>query len=317
MASAAGRRRSAGLDEAERASVARACETLTRGSRSCRPYTAARQDRLDRTRAYRSGLALALRRDARKLRRTFHTALGLLARSPDFIFNQSTAHYYAQVEQDDPALFAAIRERVARAVGADRRQCGSSRTPTCPPANRWRGNCSTGNGISSARSACGRACAGCRIASVSRLRLPQLLAQAGIDSFFTIKVTWSETNKFPHDLFWWEGLDGSAVLAHTSTIRSPAITVLCVLMGRRRLGRVSARRTGTTSRCSRSAMATEAAASRPTWWRARFNCAISRRCRGRAGRASTSSSHAPTRARLRARCRCGRAKYTWSCTARR
>ena len=28
-------------------------------------------------------------------------------------------------------------------------------------------------------------------------------------------MTWSETNKFPHDLFWWEGLDGSRVLAHT------------------------------------------------------------------------------------------------------
>ena len=45
--------------------------------------------------------------------------------------------------------------------------------------------------------------------------LPQLLRQAGIDSFFTIKVNWSETNRFPHDLFWWEGLDGSRVLAHT------------------------------------------------------------------------------------------------------
>ncbi len=45
--------------------------------------------------------------------------------------------------------------------------------------------------------------------------LPQLLRQAGIDSFFTIKVNWSESNRFPHDLFWWEGLDGSRVLAHT------------------------------------------------------------------------------------------------------
>ena len=45
--------------------------------------------------------------------------------------------------------------------------------------------------------------------------LPQLLLQAGVDSFFTIKVNWSETNKMPFDLFWWEGLDGSRVLAHT------------------------------------------------------------------------------------------------------
>jgi alpha-mannosidase len=45
--------------------------------------------------------------------------------------------------------------------------------------------------------------------------LPQLLRQGGMKSFFTIKVNWSETNKFPADLFWWEGLDGSRVLTHT------------------------------------------------------------------------------------------------------
>jgi alpha-mannosidase len=44
---------------------------------------------------------------------------------------------------------------------------------------------------------------------------PQILRQGGIDCFFTIKVNWSETNKMPYDLFWWEGLDGSRVLAHT------------------------------------------------------------------------------------------------------
>ena len=44
--------------------------------------------------------------------------------------------------------------------------------------------------------------------------LPQLLVGAGIERFFTMKLSWSETNRFPHDLFLWEGLDGSRVLAH-------------------------------------------------------------------------------------------------------
>ena len=39
------------------------------------------------------------------MRRTFHTAVGLMDASEDFRFNQSTAHYYAQMEEDDPALF--------------------------------------------------------------------------------------------------------------------------------------------------------------------------------------------------------------------
>ncbi|MGB3331001.1 MAG: glycoside hydrolase family 38 C-terminal domain-containing protein, partial [Thermomicrobiales bacterium] len=45
--------------------------------------------------------------------------------------------------------------------------------------------------------------------------VPQLLVGGGIDNFFTIKVTWNETNAFPYDLFWWEGNDGTRVLTHT------------------------------------------------------------------------------------------------------
>ena len=47
------------------------------------------------------------------MRRTFHTALSLMEQSTDFRFNQSTAHYYAQMEEDDPALLKAIKARVA------------------------------------------------------------------------------------------------------------------------------------------------------------------------------------------------------------
>jgi alpha-mannosidase len=43
---------------------------------------------------------------------------------------------------------------------------------------------------------------------------PQILKGAGIDGFFTIKMYWNESNLFPHDLFEWEGIDGSRVLAH-------------------------------------------------------------------------------------------------------
>ncbi len=49
----------------------------------------------------------------RKLRRSFSTALALMAQAPEFRFNQSSAHFYAQVEEDDPQLFAAIKARVA------------------------------------------------------------------------------------------------------------------------------------------------------------------------------------------------------------
>ena len=44
--------------------------------------------------------------------------------------------------------------------------------------------------------------------------LPQLLKGAGMEGFFTYKLNWSETNEFPYDLYEWEGIDGSTVVAH-------------------------------------------------------------------------------------------------------
>jgi alpha-mannosidase len=49
----------------------------------------------------------------RKATRTFSTMVALMDRHPDFIFNQSTAQLYAYLEEDDPALLARIKEKVA------------------------------------------------------------------------------------------------------------------------------------------------------------------------------------------------------------
>ena len=155
------------------------------------------------------------RETRRKLRRTFHSALGLMERSPSFRFNQSTAHYYWQVEQDDPALFARIKAKVEsgpwEALGAMWVE---------PDTNMPTGESLVRQLLYGQRyfeKTFGRRSNICWLPDCFGFSpaLPQLLQQAGVDSFFTIKVNWSETNKFPYDLFWWEGLDGSRVLAHT------------------------------------------------------------------------------------------------------
>ncbi|MCY0868489.1 MAG: hypothetical protein OWQ48_04595, partial [Desulfurococcus sp.] len=45
-------------------------------------------------------------------------------------------------------------------------------------------------------------------------QLPQLLRKAGLEVFVTHKLMWNDTNKFPHTLFIWEGLDGSRIPVH-------------------------------------------------------------------------------------------------------
>lgn len=44
--------------------------------------------------------------------------------------------------------------------------------------------------------------------------LPQIMKKSDVDYFMTIKISWSEFNKFPHHTFIWKGIDGSEVLAH-------------------------------------------------------------------------------------------------------
>lgn len=151
----------------------------------------------------------------RKARRTFASVLGLMDRYEDFTFNQSSAQMYAWVEEDDPKTFARIRERVREGRWE-------------PVGGAWvEPDCQIPGGESSVR----QLLYGQRYfqekfgqrATVAWLpdtfgfspAIPQLLRGAGISGFFTYKLNWSETNEFPHDLFEWEGLDGSRVKAHT------------------------------------------------------------------------------------------------------
>ena len=150
----------------------------------------------------------------RKIRRTFSTVLMLMERYPDFTFNQSSAQAYAWIEEDDPALFARIKERVAEGRWE-------------PTGGAWlESDCNVTGGEAFVRHLLygqrafeqwfGRRNRAAWLPDVFGFSagIPQLLLGAGIDSFFTIKLNWNEANRFPYDLFRWEGIDGSAVTAH-------------------------------------------------------------------------------------------------------
>jgi alpha-mannosidase len=153
----------------------------------------------------------------RKARRTFHSVVGLMAGYPELYFNQSSAQLYAWVEQDDPALFEKIqalaREGRWDVVG------GMWVEPdgNLPSGESWVRQLLFGQRYFQNKFE--------RKAKVAWLpdsfgfsgNLPQLLLSAGIPYFFTHKLTWNERNPFPYDLYWWEGIDGSRVLAHSFT----------------------------------------------------------------------------------------------------
>ena len=46
--------------------------------------------------------------------------------------------------------------------------------------------------------------------------LPQMMRLAGVEYFFTTKMTWNLVNRFPYSSFVWRGNDGSEVIAHVT-----------------------------------------------------------------------------------------------------
>jgi alpha-mannosidase len=153
----------------------------------------------------------------RKARRTFHTVTGLMDRYPGLYFNQSSAQLYAWIEHDDPALFEKIQAQVQ--AGRWELVGGMWVEPdgNLPAGESWVRQLLFGQRYFESRFG--------RHAKVAWLpdsfgftgSLPQLLVSAGIPYFFTHKLTWNERNPFPYDLYWWEGIDGSRVLAHSFT----------------------------------------------------------------------------------------------------
>jgi alpha-mannosidase len=153
----------------------------------------------------------------RKARRTFHTAVDLLERYPELVFVQSSAELHRVVEADEPELFQRLR-----GLAAEGRWEAIGGMWVEPDMNMTSGESIVRQLLFGQRffeRALGRRhrvawlpdCFGFTPA------LPQLLRGAGMDGFVTCKLSWSETNRFPHDLFWWEGLDGTRILAHGFT----------------------------------------------------------------------------------------------------
>lgn len=158
-----------------------------------------------------------LRETIRKCARTFATAVSLMEHYPEYHFVCSAAQHLAWMEEHYPTLFARIRER----VGAG--QFG-------PVGGMWvESDCNVPSGESLVRQIVhgkrffqSRFGIDCRElwlpdAFGYTAALPQIMAAAGVGWFVSQKLSWNDTNAFPHHTFWWEGADGTRVRAHFPT----------------------------------------------------------------------------------------------------
>ncbi|WP_306118051.1 MULTISPECIES: glycoside hydrolase family 38 C-terminal domain-containing protein [unclassified Roseitalea] len=151
--------------------------------------------------------------------RTYSNVLRMMERHPEFRFSHSQPQLYAWTEQDYPEIFEAIRARVAegrwevlggmwvepdanmpgpealvRQILLARRYCHSRFGEGAETPVLWLPD-------TFGFPAC----------------LPQLMKQAGLRWFVTNKVNWNQYNQMPASTTWWEGIDGSRVLAQFLT----------------------------------------------------------------------------------------------------
>ena len=258
----------------------------------------------------------------RKAGRTFHTVLRLMEQFPEYHFTQSQPQLYDYVRQDYPALYEGIKQRVVEGRWE-------------PIGGMWvEADCNLTGPESLARQfLLGRTYFRKHFGADVETpvlwlpdvfgyawNLPQLIKEAGMEYFFTIKIGWSQYNRLPYDSFWWQGVDGTKVLTHFSTTPDfGAFASTYNADGNAQPktsapGPTSSRRSSST-RCSwPSATATAAAGRRARCWKTSGRWRISLVC-PKCATVRCMSSTRRWRPKPATNCRRGMASSIWSSTA--
>ncbi len=160
-----------------------------------------------------TGWLWPVRESIRKAARTFASQLNLMERYPDYIFGASQPQHYLFVKENYPELYEKIRQRVAEG----RWELQGGMWVEC--------DCNLAGGESIIRQFLhgknffmdefGVEVKNLWLPDVFgySAALPQIISKCGCDRFLTQKLSWSQTNKFPHHCFRWIGIDGTAMLS--------------------------------------------------------------------------------------------------------
>ncbi len=150
----------------------------------------------------------------KKMAHTASTQLQLMDEYPEYVFAHSQASQYEWVEKEYPALFKRIKDAVQRGQWE-------------PVGSMWvEADCNLTGAESLIRQFLyGRRYFREKLGVTTddmflpdvfgyAAALPQILNKFGIKYFLTQKISWNQVNKFPHNTFWWQGIDGSRIWSH-------------------------------------------------------------------------------------------------------
>ena len=148
----------------------------------------------------------------RKCARTFSSMLALMDEYPDFTFSQSQPYLYKLTKKYYPQVYNRIKERIKE--GRWEVTGGMYIEPDCniPGGESFVRQLLYGSRF--IQKEFGHSTSVCWLPDTFGFcaTLPQILVKAGFRSFYTTKLMANDTNEFPHNLFYWEGIDTSRIL---------------------------------------------------------------------------------------------------------
>ena len=150
----------------------------------------------------------------KKCARTYSNQLSLMQQYPEYKFVQSSACHSDMILKHYPELFERIKEKVAE---------GSYE----PNGGVWvECDCNITSGESMVRQFLwGQRFTRKHFGYTSNTfwlpdtfgysaAIPQIMKGCAVDYFCTTKIDWNDTNTFPYDTFYWQGIDGTKVFTH-------------------------------------------------------------------------------------------------------
>jgi alpha-mannosidase len=155
-----------------------------------------------------------LRETVRKVARTAANVTALMDDHPGLVFAMSQAQQLAWLRDSHPEVFARVRARVTEGRFVPVGGMWVESDTNMPGAEALARQFAYGKRFFREELGVDTREVWLPDSFGYSAALPQLVRLSGSRWFLTQKISWNQTNTFPHHSFWWEGIDGTRVFTH-------------------------------------------------------------------------------------------------------
>ncbi|MCW7944788.1 alpha-mannosidase [Streptomyces hygroscopicus] len=168
-----------------------------------------------------------LRETVRKVARTTSNMTALIEDEPEFVFAMSQAQQWAWVKEHRPEVWARVKKAVAEGRFVPAGGMWVESDTNMPGSEAMARQFVHGKRFFLDEFGIENEEAWLPDTFGFAAGLPQIIKAAGSKWLLTQKISWSQTNKFPHHTFLWEGIDGTRIFTHFP----PVDTYNCSMKG--------------------------------------------------------------------------------------